>query len=744
MRFFPITILFLFYVHFIAGQTKVIIKDKKNLQPIQHVTAISYSQKLIGESDPNGILILDSSILRDTLFLTHWDYKTLPILLSSDSTVYLISKTDTLEVVAIEGKAIEEQKAIQFTRNEIVNLSPSFLSSFNLERNLQVLPGVTVTNDTQSGLYVRGSHRGESRVLFNNIPQYSSNHLFGLASNYQEDLLGKIAFHKGYFPSSMYNGIMSFLTVDVDDQIPEKTSLKLGLGTLSSEIYSKVRINESTKIDVGYRRAYLDWIGGYYNDIQNEDLIPIYTFDDFSVNAVKKLNKNDKLNLTYISSYDNIKSTLNKNLINSEWFAQTVAMNYLKLTKFGVFEFYAGLNANQFSFQHSHEADNDKTSADNDLNSYIAGTKFFRDINENLKIESAIEYQQVRGKVKNYWELPSSKKREFENDISSVHQHNFSTHFYYQISSLLNVDGGVNLNYYTRDQFQDLQLAPRLSFNFTTENHLINLSYTKSFQNIHYLPYIGFDMPIDMWDWTNENIAPLSSDNLQLDYSVTLLPEVKLTAGIFYTYKKNVIDYKDGAEYLYNDWDNEQITQGIEHIKGGEIELNSSFFNLPLRASYTYLDAERSNPELYNGAPYQNAYSPKHQFTFAVNKKLTQRLSFNCNWYYSTGQRITIPTSFILSTPSNQTGTTVIPVYQERNNFELPASHRMDVSANYLIPVRSNQLHLTLSIFNVYNNKNAYFVSFEKVTRENEPSLIQGRKKALIPFLPSFKITYQL
>ncbi|WP_044203268.1 TonB-dependent siderophore receptor [Flammeovirga sp. OC4] len=742
MRFFILFILFICYSYFTEAQISVTVKDKRNLQPIQAVSVISLNQQKITESDHNGKFQIASHY--DSLFLAHWNYQTILVNLNHDTTIYLISKVDTLEMVAVEGKILEEEKAIQFSRSEIVDLSPSFLSSFNLERNLQVLPGVTVTNDTQSGLYVRGGHRGESRILFNNIPQYSSNHLFGLASNYQEDLLRKVSFHKGYFPSAMYNGVTSFLTVDVDQEIPQKSALKLALGTLSSEAYAKIRVNEKTKVDLGYRRAYLDWLGSYYNAIKKEDLIPIYGFDDFSVNIVRKMDTNDKFNVTYILSHDNIKSSLNNNAIKSDWSGQTLSMNYLKLSNIGVWEFYSGFNSNQFNFIHSSTSETDTTLARNNLNSYVLGIKLFQDINPKLKLESTIEYQQVRGDVNNDWISTSSVDRTLKNDISQIHQQNISSHLYYQINRFLAINGGVNVNYYIRQNFRDLQLAPRLSLNFEIRHHSVNFSYNRSFQNIHYLPYIGFDMPIDMWEWTNETLSPLLSDNFQVDYKVKILGELALNIGLFYNDKRNVIDYKDGSDYLYNPWDHEQITQGVEHIRGAEFEIKSTFLNTPIRASYTYLESERSSDEIHNGNPYPNSYSPQHQITLALHKKINKRLSLNCNWYYSTGQRITIPESFILSTPSNEHTSFVVPVYDQRNNFELPPSHRMDVSMNYFIPIRSNQLQLTLSIFNIYNNKNAYFVSFEKVERNDEPSLIQGHKKALIPFLPSFKITYQL
>jgi len=76
----------------------------------------------------------------------------------------------------------------------------------------------------------------------------------------------------------------------------------------------------------------------------------------------------------------------------------------------------------------------------------------------------------------------------------------------------------------------------------------------------------------------------------------------------------------------------------------------------------------------------------------------------------------------------------------ERNNYRLPAYHRLDVSATLKgKPRKRYESSWTFAVFNVYNRYNPYIIYFNKVFNENSVT-IEAKQISLFPLIPS--VTY--
>jgi len=88
---------------------------------------------------------------------------------------------------------------------------------------------------------------------------------------------------------------------------------------------------------------------------------------------------------------------------------------------------------------------------------------------------------------------------------------------------------------------------------------------------------------------------------------------------------------------------------------------------------------------------------------------LNNRWNFNANFVFQTGQ----PTNYPIGQFEFQG--LVIPYYGLRNKERLPDYHRLDVSATFRSKKKTNktfQGEWVLSIYNVYNRKNAASINF--------------------------------
>ncbi len=94
-------------------------------------------------------------------------------------------------------------------------------------------------------------------------------------------------------------------------------------------------------------------------------------------------------------------------------------------------------------------------------------------------------------------------------------------------------------------------------------------------------------------------------------------------------------------------------------------------------------------------------------------------MEFKPNFLFQTGQPTTYPNG------QYEYNGISIPSFGERNEFRLPAYHRLDISAKYIPKPekdKSWKSHWVFSIYNVYNRRNAASITFrqDRNTGDNE------------------------
>ena len=88
-----------------------------------------------------------------------------------------------------------------------MNVLPS-LGEKDIFRTFQLMPGISAANENSSGLYVRGGTPDQSLVLFDGIPIYNVQHLFGFYSAFNSNAIKDIQLYKGGFDAK-YGGRLS-------------------------------------------------------------------------------------------------------------------------------------------------------------------------------------------------------------------------------------------------------------------------------------------------------------------------------------------------------------------------------------------------------------------------------------------------------------------------------------------------------------------------------------------------------
>ena len=269
----------------------------------------------------------------------------------------------------------------------------------------------------------------------------------------------------------------------------------------------------------------------------------------------------------------------------------------------------------------------------------------------------------------------------------------------------------------------------------------VKASYNRLHQYIFMLSNTIALAPTDKWKLADYYIEPMVGDQISVGYYTNMGKRRMLEISVEAYYKKvnNLVEYKDGANLIVNEYPERDILQGKLDSYGIEFMLKKPFGRLNGWVNYTYSRSivhvvDSRTGEFNNfGLEYPANWDKPHAFNLVVNYKISKRLSFSADVVYSTGRPITYPTAIYY-----QDGQQILH-YSLRNEYRLPDYFRVDASVILEGNLKKKKFLHGSWIFSVYNltgRKNAYSIYFT-----TEGGQIQGYKLSIFG-VPIFSLTY--
>jgi hypothetical protein len=179
---------------------------------------------------------------------------------------------------------------------------------------------------------------------------------------------------------------------------------------------------------------------------------------------------------------------------------------------------------------------------------------------------------------------------------------------------------------------------------------------------------------------------------------------------------------------------------------------------------------DRPGEELFSSQKFYAGNDRRHNLNIVANHRFNEHWEASLAWNYQTGRRGTLSTTtfyagssnnpsispnfdydfFIgqvtVTRPEEQQNTLsilrflpIVRSYKERNGYQLPAVHRLDLGVTYTWKSGQWENKLNFSIYNVYNRHNVSNIYWGY---ENQKTVLKG--VCLLPFLPSISYTVKL
>ncbi|HSR18779.1 MAG TPA: hypothetical protein VLM39_11875, partial [Ignavibacteriaceae bacterium] len=217
--------------------------------------------------------------------------------------------------------------------------------------------------------------------------------------------------------------------------------------------------------------------------------------------------------------------------------------------------------------------------------------------------------------------------------------------------------------------------------------------------------------------------------------------EYQLTLEGYYKKMENLYEFKS-APVLHPGASVDQfLTSGEGEAYGVEFFLNKRAGNLSGWIGYTLSWTNRKFEDLNAGKVFYPRYDRRHDVSIVLAYNVTEQLSLGAFWTYATGQGFTVPTGQYRFPEIGLNSQSLLRIdYTGRNEYRLPAFHKLDLSISYKFEFLNLPFKAFLNIYNLYNRQNpfSYYTSYSGDPGSSGNVVLN--QITLFPFIPSLGI----
>jgi hypothetical protein len=630
---------------------------------------------------------------------------------------------------------------------------PSFLGEADLLRSLQLLPGVSTVGEGAAGFNVRGGSVGQNLILLDEAPVYNSSHLLGFFSVFNPDAVKDTKLYKGGIPARYGGRLSSLLDVRMKEGNNKKLEINGGIGSIFSRIAVEAPIvKDKASFIVAVRRSYIDVLARPFVPLlKNGGALNFY---DITLKANYNINPKNRVYLSGYFGRDNFKFERNQGF---SWGNATGTLRWNHIFNDRLFSNFTAVYSNyDYSLQFGRN-DNDSFKWNSLISNYIFKPQFSYFINNNNELNFGGEAIFYTFEPANAVGVSNGEPT----DVSITKKNNLETSLYVsnsqKINSKLSIDYGLRyslFNYYGPDSVYTYSnevpgtrrnpissryyksgdviasygnWEPRLSFKVqASSTSSFKGSYNRMVQYLHLISNTTASNPLDVWNPSTNNVKPQIGDQYTIgwfkDLGAARMYELSLEG--YYRKTQNQIDYIDGADLLINRYLEGDLLSGEGRAYGLETYFQKKTGRLTGWVAYTLSRTELKVDGINNGNWYPTRFNQTHNLKIAAFYEINKRWSFSANFIYTSGTPTTFPTSRYVSqgilVPYNADDT--------RNNVNLPAYHRLDISFRLEGKKlksngkeRKNSDYWVFGLYNVYARQNPFSIYFSQNNDQRVP-----------------------
>lgn len=741
------------------------IEDVNSREPLPYALAHVAGTKIFATTNRQGVFAFMNIPKSSTIQINYLGYKDTVISVQDIPSIIKLKPDPSLlkeVIVRDQGSNTilygEETSKISF--NPIALDRLPVLGGNDVFRALQLLPGISGTNETSSGLIVRGSSPDKSLVLLDGYSLYHVDHFYGIYSSFNSKAIKNIQLYKGNFSAKYGGRSSSVMVLTAKDGNRTKFSGDFGVNFVDVNGVLEFALTDKLTLVAAARRSITDVVENYLfkelfdkavvnsgdansvSSLDYKELNPNFSFGDLNIKMSYYPSEKDNFSLSFYSSNDDLSYEYKTNI---EDFVEYTTSERSRWGNLGL----SGSWSRQWG---------DKLNSQVQLaySSYYSNTKL-EDLyvyNDTLGLADEEYLQAQNNNVNDFTIKVDNQFRTSKNSIlnfgiaNTFNTINLSSTIDEEVFPVFNQEG---------NQFQfygeyDLFITPKLETRIGLRANYFNLT-----SKVYWEPKVN--LKYDLLNWVNLKASwainnQMISRILRLDLftsnpdfwiladnDITVINSSQWAGGLHLNFPIATIDIEGYVSYIYDEveylpslrnFDTEDKSQeqlyasGDNITKGIEILVEKGVGNYSGWVGYTLSNSLNYFDDLNGGKPFASRFDQRHELKI-VNMYNVNKWNFSLIWIYGTGKPYSAPEgNYSITTLDGSTINNI--AYSRINNQRLPDYHRLDLSSTYNFNLGNTEAKIGLSIFNVYNRKNIKYRRFSKVTFDENGNILNDDK----------------
>ncbi|GAP71829.1 TonB-dependent receptor [Candidatus Symbiothrix dinenymphae] len=770
------------------------IKDQTNGEPLPFATVYVDGTTIAASTNTDGYFTLyNVPTDKETLVFKYLGYETQYFYLSPEVNlgnlfVELLPASNILDEIVIVKEREDVLKipelsigVIQTTAAKIADLPA--LGEKDLFRTFQLMPGISGSNESSAGLYVRGGTPDQNLVLYDGFTIYHQEHLMGVFSAFNTNAIKDVQLHKGGFDAK-YGGRLSSV-MEIVGKTGNDKQFNLGgdVGFLGFNAFMEVPFkNEKGSFFVAGRRSFQSFMYDKFTDVysnssttgmtggggpgggfsQRNQEKPNSYFYDLNAKLTYNPTKKDIVSLSFFNGeddLDNSRDGFGNSFMSGSITDKTDWGNVggsLKWSRNWNNRFYSNLLASFSNYYSLRDRQNNSTESSS----------------TNASRAVAVMFDQNTGESNNLWDY--SVKFDNEYKISRTNKLEFGVNYsQYKVDyrysrsdsvDILNMKNQGNLvSAYVQDKWtldNDLTIHPgiRLSYydvtarpyfeprfqTFYKINKQINLKASVGYYYQFVNRIVREDISAgsrDIWLLSDDKGIPVSSATHFVAGGSYETGGYLFDVEAYYKKLHNLSEYtlRFAPSFIDNTSYQQFFYNGKGYSRGIDFLLQKKYGKLTGWLGYTLGESRYSFP-VYGDGYFSANQDVTNEFKVVATYKPLRDLTCTASWIFATGKPYTAPIgAYTLNVPNG--GNMSFIVADAKNNARYPDYHRMDLLLKYdLSFIKSVKSSLSLSLFNVYDHTNVWYREY---AYDNIAGVVETNIN-LLGFTPNITLSFQL
>ena len=747
-----------------------IAKDKSTGEALPFATVLIKGTTTGTSANADGYFTLPK-VPSDTsvLMVQYVGYNTTAYFLTPETpkkqlVIELKSSSVSLKTVTVIGK---REDLVMAGRQEIstIKLSPKKLEQLpntgerDVMRSFQLMPGISASNESSSGLYIRGGTPDQNLVLYDGFSIYHVDHLYGFFSAFNANALKDVQLFKGGFESKFSGRLSSVTEITGKDGNSKRFNIGGDISLLSVNVFAEAPIGKKFTSIVTFRKSYKGFLyneifdkfsgttsyevpqeGGGMGRFSQETEVTSY-FYDLNAKFTYRPTERDVISFSFFNGADKLD---NGGAFSAAGFGMANArfgMNSSDLTNYGNTggslkwgrKWNDKLYGNSLISYSNYFSERDRTQerTSYDENDLAVTTKNGVLENNDLKDFSlksdyewdAFNHSKIQfGAFATYFDIDYSYA---QNDTSNVLMRSNNAVLagaYLQSKTKLFKDRLIITPGLRASVFQTtgkLYYEPRLSLKYNlTENLSFNAATGKYYQFANRVTREDIlSGSRDFWLLSDGEAVPVSAATHYISGISFETNNYLFSAEAYYKNIQSLTEYslRFNPSPVGTSYD-ENFFSGKGYAKG--VELMAQKLSGKFNGWIAYTLGEAKNAfDIYGDSYYPANQDVNHEFKLVALYKY-KRWDFSATWVYASGRPYTAPSGAYTITLLDGTTQDFFTI-TDKNSQRLPDYHRADISATYKLlggsrgdKKRREYGYIGASVFNLYDQKNVWYKQF--------------------------------